>query len=552
MTDSQASAALTATPPATAAPPMPRAGGHRRLRWLIAVGVVVVVVPVLASIASATGLVERVMGTPVEEHDLFVVEPTTLNVTLKEDGEIKPVHSIELKCEVQSPNITIEWIVEESSEVEEGELLVKLASEDIRDRVETAQMELERIAGALDEARQALMITRSENASALKKAEIDLEVAELELARYLKGEYEKQRKGIQINIKQTEIDLNQKNEELTKSLKLLEKDFVTEAKIKELRDAIEKAEMTLEKHKLELRILDDYELPKNEKQKRSTVERATEELEREKQRCDSREKQAETKVREQEQALALNTRRFERLKEQLSKCEIHAPCDGIVQYGEAGGRRRWNSNRIAVGERVYGGQTLITLPDTSQMMVSTRIHEADRHKVGEGMKCIVRVPAVPEHTFVGRLAEIAQFADSERSWWNPELKEHATEILLDETDAPLSPGDTAHIEILIEEVPDVLAVPVQCIYARGSRRFVFVRQGGTGEPVEVELGRSSTTMIEIAGGLNRGDRVLMAPSDDLLAKLPMPGTTSPSAPQATDQARAEGDSDADDSADNSG
>lgn len=450
---------------------------------------------------------------------IHVVEPTTLSVTLQEEGELKAVHTNDIKVEVQG-DTTIQWIVEESSFVRKGDVLVRLASKQLSEQVESEEIDLRGAEAALVEATRSLEITNSENESKVKKAEIELVVATLEEKRYLEGDYVKALQQADINIAQSYIDFNQKCDELEKSLPLREKGFVTQTKIDELIAEVEKAAMTCDMRATERRILEEYELPKNRLQKRSAVEQATEELERERQRAESRRQQAESRLTEQKQKLELRQKRYERLKEQLEKTTIVAPTDGIVQYGEGGGNFRWGGNRIAVGERVYQGQVLITLPDTSKMMAVVRIHEADRHKISEGLACLVKVPAVPGATLTGRISKIAQFADSGRSWWNPELKEHATEIVLDDTDAPLSPGDSARVEILIEEVPNVLAVPVQAVYSRGSKSFVFVRRGGGAEPVEVVLGRSSATMIEVKQGLAAGDRVLLAPGEELVARLP--------------------------------
>ncbi len=512
-----------------------RRGGAwgRRLRRLavltvgvgLPVGVVGAILP--------WGFLKNLFTGPVETEGTYEVQPLTLNITLKEDGELKPVNSVELKNEVEGQRVTIEWVVPESTAVKKGDVLVRLASDDMKDRVEMEQLELQRATAALEEAEQQLAITQSENASRIRKAEIDLEVARLELKRYLEGDYEKSVASIDIDIKKTKLDIKRKRDELEKSRPLREKGFVTASKIEELEDELERLEMTLARNELELRILNEYELKKNKMQKVSTVEQAEEELEREKQRAASREQQARVKANDQRQSLALREKRFERLKEQLAKCELVAPSDGVVRYGESGERRYWSNNRIAAGEQVYPGQVLITLPDTSQMMVSTRIHEADRHKVREGMTCIVKVPAVPGRTFVGKLTKIAQFADSERGWLNPNLKEHAAEILLDETDAAVSPGDTAHIEILIEEAKDVLAVPVQCVFSRGAQHFVFVRGALSTAPVEVKLGRLTPTMVEVTQGVSAGDEILMAPSERQLAMLPTPATAKTGLPEAS-------------------
>lgn len=496
----------------------------RRRRWWLISGVTVVLILVTAGMTRPDRLLPSLFSSKSDVGSTYRVTPVTLNVTLKEDGEIKAVDSVELKNEVQGQRVTIEWIVEESTAVKKGDLLVKLASDDMKDRVETEEMELKRIAADLENARQALRITQSENESTIKSAEIERMVAELELKRYLEGDYQKSKATAEIAIQQTRTQLNRVIEELKKSIPLQIKGFVPKSDIEELEDQKESLELTLHRNQLELDILEAYELPKNRLQKVSALERATEELDRVQQRSTSREKQAIAKVDEAQRNLEIREGRFERLREQLAKCEIHAPCDGVVQYGEPGDRHRWSGNRIATGEQVYPGQTIITLPDTRRMMVTTRVHEADRHKIKEGLTAIIRVPAVPGQAFVGKLTKIAKFADSENAWLNPNLKEHAAEIVLDENDSRLSPGDTARVEILIEEAPDVLAVPVQCVYSRGAQHFVFRQDALDAEPVEVDLGRTTPTMVEITTGLNAGDKVVMAPEPQLLAELPSPST----------------------------
>ena len=498
----------------------------RRRRVLIAVIVLVAALGVVG-LLRPFGFARRLFGKNAEDTAVHVVKSGLLNITLKEDGELKPVHSVEIKCEVQGQGVKIEWIIDESTRVNQGDVVLRLASDEIKDRVETEQMELRKIVAGLEEAEETLKITLSENESKLNKCENDLKVAVLEQRRYLEGDYEKSKMAADIARKQTEMELKRKEDELDKSRPLLEKGFVTKSKIQELEDEVDRLKMTLEKDKLELMILDEYELTKNKMEKDTAVEQARQELQREQQRAASRQRQAEAKVEDQKKLIEIRQPRLERSREQLAKCEIAAPVEGVVQYGEPGERRYWGGNRIAKGEQVYPGQTLLTIPDTSQMMVTTRIHESDRHKLTEGLTCVVKVPAVPGSTFTGKLTKIAKFADSERGWFNPNLKEHAAEILLDETNASLSPGDTAHIEILIEDVPDVLAVPVQCVFSRGAQHFVFVQGTLSTAPAEVKLGRATTTLVEIANGLSAGDKVVMAPDERLLALLPMPAPTAP-------------------------
>lgn len=459
--------------------------------------------------------------------ELYTVEPVTFSITLTEDGEVKPRKSIELKCEVEGQS-TILSIVPESTKVKKGDLLVELSSDVIEDKISNEQLQIDALKNELEAARQEVELQRQQNASDIKKAEIDVEIAKLELEKYRKGDYPQRRRQIEIDIQQTELEINRKNDELEKYQKLFEKKYITRAKLEQIQFELQKLNMVLGQHELALRILDDYEKPKNEKQRQSAYERAVEELDRTKQRAKNRLAKAEAVVQQKQQLLERHNKRLAKLRDQLAKCKIHAPVDGIVQYPTNGWYFR-SEGGLAPGERVMEGQTLLVLPDTSQLMVEVRVHEADRHLIHEGMPCVIRVPAVPGKTFTGKIAKIATFADTANRWLNPELKEHTTDILLDPTDAPLSPGDSAEVEILVDTVEGALAVPVQAVYTRGRRSFVFVERDGDAEPVEVRLGRSNATLVEVLEGLEAGQRVLLHADKRLLAKLPTSQTTEPSA-----------------------
>lgn len=462
----------------------------------------------------------------------YEVRPIDMTITLAETGELKPLNSIEIRCEVEGES-TLRWIVPESKAVTKGELLVELASDELVEKLETETIETRRAQTEFEAATETLAIQLNKNTSEIRQAEIALEIAELELKRYLEGEHEKSLKSARIDIEQTEMDILQKEDELRKSEALHEKGFVTESKLEELRFALKKSRMELEKNQLALSILEAYDHPKNQKQKQSDVDRAREELERVRQQANSLEKQARALVEERKSLLALRENRLERARRAVGKAKIYAPMDGVVKYaGEDGGMRWGSSDRLAPGEKVFEGQVLLVLPDTSKMIVSSRIHEADRHKVSEGLRCLVRVPAVPNQVFTGKLSKIAQFADSAHRWFNPELKEHTVEILLDDTTAPVSPGDTAQIEIQIETLKGVLAVPVQCVFTRGRKSYVFVDSGGQPQAREVRLGRASTQFVEVQEGIAAGDLVFQHADDTMLALLPAAESKSDGSPDA--------------------
>lgn len=489
-------------------------------RWWFAAAIVVVLGGLtLRPWSIAVGWFGRLVGREANPGAYHTVEPATLQVTLTESGELKPSHSAEIKCDVEGQS-TILFVVDESTRVNEGDLLVELASDTLEERLRSKQMELRRIQADYEAAVSELEIQRNQNASNIKKAQIDLEVAELDLQKYLKGDFIGRLAAIELSIEQSEMDIERQEQELADNLELAEKGWVTKNEIDQREFALQVAKMQLDQHKLSKSILLDYERPKVEKQRTSAVDRAREELAREEKRAQSREQKSQARVDQYKDLLDNARDDVVRVQDQLERCKMYAPADGVVQYPVNEGYRWGGGDRIAAGERVREGQTLVVLPDTSQMLVTTRIHEADRHLVREGLPCVVTVPAVPGESFTGTIAKIDRFADSENRWLNPDLKEHGAEILLDATDAALSPGDSAEVRILIDTVEDVLAIPVQCVFSRGADSYVFVLAGGGAELAKVTLGRSNTSMVEVVGGLQRGQRVVMHADEELLAMLP--------------------------------
>jgi HlyD family secretion protein len=489
----------------------------RRSGWAWALLLVVVVVVVVGA-GWFLRDVRSVVGIGGPDSSMYRVEPVTLAITLTEDGELKPLRSTELKNEVEGQT-TIMFLVDESTRVAKGDLLVELAADRLLERIETEELELGTIRSDLDGAKAELDLQISQNESEIKQAELDLVLAKTDLEKYENGDLIKEQKSIEIDIDETNLKLERKRDELDKNKKLRDREFVTQAKVEQIELELKTLEMRLTQAELAMRILHDYDEPMMKQRMTSAIDQAKDALARATKRAESRTQQAAAKVEKYAGLLGLRTEKLRRLKDQVTKCKIVAPSDGVVQYPDDGGGWR-GGEQMTVGSQVHEGQTLVVLPDTSEMVVSARIHEADRHRILEDMECIVKVPAVPGRTFTGRVSKIAKFADSANRWLNPDLKEHTTEIRLDATDAPLSPGDTAEIEILVDRFTDTLAVPVQSVFSRGSKNFVFNGSGRTAEPVEVELGASNSSLVQITSGVSAGALVHLHPSEKMLAMLP--------------------------------
>lgn len=137
--------------------------------------------------------------------------------------------------------------------------------------------------------------------------------------------------------------------------------------------------------------------------------------------------------------------RVENIEQSLEKLQIKAPKSGMVIY-----QKDWEDNKPAVGETVYMGRTLMSLPSLDKIAVKVEFDEADTAKVKVGQSVKVLLDAHPERPFSGIISSLGQ-AYRHRSQNNlkvvfdawVELKTLDLEIM--------RPGMKANVEIMKEQ-----------------------------------------------------------------------------------------------------
>ncbi|MFQ5414399.1 MAG: efflux RND transporter periplasmic adaptor subunit [Phycisphaerae bacterium] len=451
----------------------------------------------------------------------FTLEPRSFEVVLEEKGELKAAKSTDIKCEVEG-RATIISLIAEGSVVETGDLLVELASDQIDERIVSEELKESNAETAYSSAVIELEIQRDRNASDIRKAELNVELKKVALDKYLKGDWTQQLRDAEIAIEEANINYKRREEDRNAYKEMHEKGYVTKTQFEEKDFAFQKAEWDREKAKQALHALTEYTHKVDVKQRQSDYDEALKEAERIRKNAQAEEDKKVAALDARAKELALTREKLAKLRAQKEKCRITAPTPGfVVYYGGGGGMHFMGSdNQIKEGASVHERQVLMSLPDTSRMHVVVRVHEAKMDKLAVGQDVTVEVEGLPDRRFTGKVAKIAMLADTQNRWINPDLKEYETEIELDPTDAPLKPGTTAHVKVHVADVEHALAVPVQSIFSKGGRRYVFRDRNGMIEPVEVKLGVTSTEWAEIVDGLEPRDQILLAVADDLKRDIP--------------------------------
>ena len=165
---------------------------------------------------------------------------------------------------------------------------------------------------------------------------------------------------------------------------------------------------------------------------------------------------AQAKLASFEASLELEKTRLDREKLQLENCVIRADTAGMVIFPSMAA---WKETPdIAEGAIVREQQTLLMIPDVSQMQVKVGVHESKIERLKIGMPAKVQLQDLTLDGTVSEIAEVTRPA----GWWTGNLVKYDTIIKLKPCDG-LKPGMSAVVDIVLTEHQDVLTIPVAAI-----------------------------------------------------------------------------------------
>jgi RND family efflux transporter MFP subunit len=438
----------------------------------------------------------------------YHVVPTELDVKLSKDGELQAVDNIDINCAVEGSTVVTQ-LVDEGTVVKKGDVLVRLDSSTIRQKIDDMSLQLQTADAALTTAVELWHIQESQNDADLSAAQVSLQLAQIDQEQYEQGTYPQSLANAKTDLDMAQLTLKDKDEDLARTKSLFAKGFMTATDIKKAELDETTSSNDVKKAQTALDVLVKYTHEMDLATKKNALAQAASKVEYTKRINASNLAQKKADVNAKQQAFELLKRQAAHLKDQLDACTITAPTDGIVIYATSSDRNAQQA--LAEGVQVRERQPLLRLPDTSSMKAVVRILEAQVPKLKVDQRATVRIVGIPR-TFGATLAKISPLADNAQRWWNPDVKEYPVELNLDHTPPGLKPGITATADIMLDQVPDALAVPLSAVYSAGPDSYVFVRDGNDAKPQKVKLGRSNETQIEVADGIAAGADVLILES----------------------------------------
>jgi RND family efflux transporter MFP subunit len=181
---------------------------------------------------------------------------------------------------------------------------------------------------------------------------------------------------------------------------------------------------------------------------------------------------------------------------------LTAPFDGIVTARET-------DIGALINAGAAGGAELFVVSETSKLRVYVSVPQNDVPSVPPGTGATIRVPEHPQKTYTGTVEASAQAVTASTGTT-------LMQIIVDNGSGELMPGAYASIHLQIAGAANVLSVPSSALIfdAKG----LSIATVGADDRVlvkPVSLQRDLGAVVELATGLDPGDRVIQNPPDGI-------------------------------------
>lgn len=436
----------------------------------------------------------------------FVANRRSITDTIIERGTLESQNTIVGSCDLPGFQNKIIFIVPEGTTVKQGDLVVRFDSDEIDRMVNEKSIALNDAEGKLAQAREDLDIQKNKSESDIAAAKLELSLAELDLKKYLEGDFLAERADFERSILEGEAELEKVNDELNNMRALVRKGFRSPEQLRELELRANSFQSRVDRDKQKMTVLVEFDFHRKKTEFEAKASEAKRKYERSLTTSQAEIRKAEANIRNTESNVATLTEEMKQLQDTKSKCEVHAPQAGTVAYAN----QPWfdPENRIREGATVYRQQNVFYLPDMSRMQIKVQIHESVINKIKAGQRAKIRIDAFPDATLDGTINFVSELAQSSFM----DAKNYETVVLIDNIPETmnLKPGMTAKVEILVGTYDDVLAVPINAVTEHMGQSFVYVREDLLGARRQVvKTGRVTHAFVEITDGLDVGHTIFL-------------------------------------------
>ncbi|MGG1553910.1 efflux RND transporter periplasmic adaptor subunit [Paenibacillus ferrarius] len=191
-----------------------------------------------------------------------------------------------------------------------------------------------------------------------------------------------------------------------------------------------------------------------------------------------------------------------KLESQVSKAKLLAPFSGTIVTVSA-----------KKGDVVKSGESVATLADLKELTVAASISADDAKKVAIGMEVQVDINAAGQHK--GKVKQLPNPQAGNTNNGGPsgqgeqDTIDNYLVVQLNEFPEGLNRGTPLSVTIITDRKENAMTIPLAALRSYSGRNYVQVVDAqGNKKEVDVEIGRQTSTDVEILKGLTVGQKVV--------------------------------------------
>lgn len=190
----------------------------------------------------------------------------------------------------------------------------------------------------------------------------------------------------------------------------------------------------------------------------------------------AQEKQAEAELRE--------------LLIRLQQTKVYAPINGQISM-----------RNVDMGALVGPSTPIVQIVNIKTLVTSTSVPESEVAKMRVGTEATIRVDAMPDHPFAGRVARISPVLD-------PSTRAATVEIEIPNPNMQLRAEMFVRVEMNLQSSREAVIIPRQSLVYRGESAGVYVVENGQQTFRFIETGLTQDTNVEVLSNLAPGTVVV--------------------------------------------
>lgn len=423
-------------------------------------------------------------------------------------GELEVSRSTSITSPIRGDLGKIVYMIEDGANVNVGDILVKMDPTPFEKWIAELEEKIndQRIKITLQEK---VLAWEKERANYdLKTAITELEIAQLELNKFMNGEGPIELRKLQSAMQKAQVKYEETKSYHNDLKNLQIQNLFTPGELKQIEQKLIEEEEVYLSTKIQFESYAKQMYPMVLKKNEINCKRFEEKIEETKKSGLFKIETAKETLLQLQAHLNDLLLQLQSAKDQLASTIIYAQNPGMVVLKED--FRNGIKRKPRIGDAPLKNQAILDLPDLTTPIVKTQVKEMDLYKIEQHTPVIVQIDAYPDLILRGEIQSIGVLGLTDFTKLGDQ-KYFEVMVKLFDFDTRLRPGMTARITIKSKQLDDVLTVPIQSVFEFNKLPYCCIHNEGQ-KPYwkAIQIGWNNDQWVEVISGLEENDEILIA------------------------------------------